>query len=311
MNTKSIKKAAAALLFMTLATGCSLATGLLGSAGGSVFEAADTSSINAAVDRKDEAYLEKVCNGESAARGESDKKYACQQLERLRGPGKAMAASCDKVIQAYDDASKDEYSFVASMGNKMAECGHYAYLFEHVVHWGNNKEGAKLLGELESKGKPMEAEFEKYLGSHKGAQFFPVKEGRKNDVIYGMDHITKWLIDKGSTKHCAALAEAAKGSNLVAFTSSMEYFKQAKCKEGVPLATELLLADLPGDRILGCSTLGVIGDASVLDKVKVLAETDGFSTVKEEERDGRVWATKVYPVRDACLQASGKIKLRK
>lgn len=303
MNKKTIKNAAVTLFFMTLATGCSLVTGLIAPA--------DTSSINSAVSRKDEAYLEKVCNGESMARSDSDKEYACNQLERLRGPGKALAATCDDVVQKYDDASKDEYSFVASMADKMAECGHYAYLFEHVVHWGNNKEGAKLLGELEGKGKPVEAEFVKYLGSHKGPKFFAVEKNRKNDVLYGMDHITKWLIDKGSTQHCAAIAESATGANIVARVSVMDYFKEAKCKEGIPLAVELLLEDLPGDRTLGCNILGAIGDASVLEKVKVVAETDGFSTVKEEERNGRVWATKVYPVRDACLAASGKIKLRK
>lgn len=307
MNRKTLKDTVATLSFITLATGCGLITRVV-----APNSLADITSINGAVDRKDEAYLEKVCSGDSPARAESDQKYACHQLERLQGPQKALAAAtCDNVIEKYEGAPKDKHEFVVSMGKKMAECGHYAYLFEHVVHWGDNKDGAKLMSELESSGKSMDAEFAKYLASHKGPQFFPVKDDRKNDVSYGLDHITNWLIDKGHTQHCAALAASATGANIVARVSVMNYFATANCKEGIPLATELLLADLPGDRTLGCNVLGKIGDVSVLEKVKVVADTDGYSTVKEEERNGRVWATKVYPVRDACLQASGKIKLRK
>lgn len=298
-----MKNTVAAVLFMTLATGCGFAAGLLAPA--------DITSVNSAVSRKDEAWLDKVCKGEYPARKDSDKEYACHQLDRLRGPSKALAASCEEVIKSYEDAPKEDFTFVSAMGNKMAECGHYSYLFEHVVHWGNGNEGVKLLNELEDKGKPMEAEFKKYLESHKGPQYFAVKDGAKNDVLYGMDHITQWLIGKGRTQLCGAFAESAKGAGLVSRVATMDYFKQAKCKEGIPLATELLLEELPGDRILGCEILGAIGDGSVLEKVKIVAESDGFSTVKEEERNGRVWATKVYPVRDACLEASGKIKLRK
>jgi len=86
--------------------------------------------------------------------------------------------------------------------------------------------------------------------------------------------------------------------------------KEAKCKEGIPVAVETMVDESPRRRAYSCEILGAIGDASVLDKVKTLAETDGHSTVKEEQRDGRIWATKVYPVRDACLEAYGKIKLR-
>lgn len=63
-------------------------------------------------------------------------------------------------------------------------------------------------------------------------------------------------------------------------------------------------------RMYACEILGAIGDGSVAEKVKLVADTDGHSTVQEEERDGRVRATKVYPARDACLEAYGKIKLR-
>lgn len=312
MFEKSTSRAVFSLLLMTLASGCSLLGGLgLGEVGGIGEKPADNSSINSASSRGDEAYLEKVCNGETPARQDSDKEYACNRLERLRAPKKALAVSCDDLQKAYEDAPKDDRKFVAAMSEKMAECGHYPYLFEHVIHWGNNNEGVEILQSLEKNGKPVEEEFGKYLESHKGAMFFATTQSKKNDVLYGIAHITKWLMGKGSTQHCAAIANAATGANIYARVSVMTYFKEAKCKEGVPLATELLAEDMPGDRTLGCRILGAIGDASVLGKVKIVAETDGYSTIKEEERNGRVWATKVYPVRDACLEASGKIKLRK
>jgi hypothetical protein len=39
-------------------------------------------------------------------------------------------------------------------------------------------------------------------------------------------------------------------------------------------------------------------------------QTDTYSEVREEKREGRIWGVKVFPVRDSCLAASGKMQLR-
>ncbi|MCK6589778.1 MAG: hypothetical protein L6Q76_19575 [Polyangiaceae bacterium] len=259
--------------------------------------------MDAAYERRDEAYLEEHC-------GKKDGHYACKKLEALRAPAKIAALSCGEVTSYYENSSKEDASAVALVGRKLAECGEYTYLFERVVHWGNGGEGKQILIKLEEEGKPVEAEFVKYLASHKGPQFFPMEKNKGLVVKYTIHHISQWLVEKGHTQHCAAFAESATGANEWARTAVLWYFEQNKCKEGIPLATELLLDEEGGTRGYACEILGVIGDASVADKVKTLAETDDFSEVVEEEREGRVYAMKVYPVREACRAAYGKIKLR-
>lgn len=267
-------------------------------------------AINAAFDRRDEGELEKMCSGEIALASEKNRESACAKLEVLRGPKAVQRVDCEHVVAHYDRADKREAAFISAAARRMAECGQYTYMFEHVIHWGNSGEGAEILIKLEEEGLPLEAEYGKYLAAHKGPEFFVTVRDHENDVIYGLGHITKWLVTKGHTQHCAAIAESATGASATARTAVLEYFKEAKCKEGVPVAVDLMLDDSPNRRAYACEILGSIGDASVLEKVKTLSETDGHSTVQEEEREGRIWATKVYPVRDACLEAYGKIKLR-
>jgi hypothetical protein len=261
--------------------------------------------------------------------------HSSDALDTRYAPAGAGGPSCEAAVNAWEKAqnpgpiidlkphegeSSDAYrarinaepSFATlfSAAKRVAECDQYPYLFEHVVHYGES-EGEKILVELEKGGAPVEAEFAKYLASHKGPQFFALKEGRPNDAVYGLRHITHWLVQKGrGAQYCPAIADAAKGANMTARMSLFDYLRDVKCKEGIAVGVETLLDDEARNRSLSCILLGSIGDASVLDKVKTVADTDGYSTVKEQERDGRIFGMKVYPVRDACLEAYGKIKLR-
>ena len=88
------------------------------------------------------------------------------------------------------------------------------------------------------------------------------------------------------------------------------YLKAAGCKEGIPVMVSSLTSDTANHRKWACQALGKVGTRAELDKVKTLAETDTYNFVREEERNGRIWGVKVYPVREACLAAFGKIKLR-
>jgi len=247
-------------------------------------------------------FLKSVCAGDKRVRYSDDKRKACNMVKRHE----AANVDCSNVVEAYENTPKNSEEFVGSMATKLAECGEHTFIFEHVVHWGNNAEGARILAKLEKEGQPMEEKFVEYASSHKGKAFLP------KHTKFSLDYIGKWLIKKGSTGHCALIADAVKDGTELAKVWAFPYFKDAKCAaEGVPIAAEVLLSDSAQHRIWACATLGKLGDASVLGKVETLATTDAYSEIVEERTNsGSLVAVKVWPVRDACTAAAGKIKLR-
>jgi hypothetical protein len=91
---------------------------------------------------------------------------------------------------------------------------------------------------------------------------------------------------------------------------TMPYYRDAKCPEGATIASDALLSERADHRIWACDTLATIGTNANLARVKTLGETDGYSEIREERREGRIWAVKVYPVRERCTAAAGKIAMR-
>lgn len=273
---------------------------------------ANYQTLQAAFDRGDLAYLEGACSGSIiTVRGE-DQRSACWKRDHLVRRNSTMGASCDQIVAAHQKTGAEDFKVAQAVSAKLAECGHWAYLFEHMMHWGNESEGVKILTDLDAAGKPVEAELAKYLAAHKGSRFFPVQGDRANDVRYGIAHLHDWLQKKGHVQqHCGAIGAAALGANTTARVAALGYLKEGNCKEGVPVALETLLDEDGEARVAACKVLGALGDASVLPKVKLVAETDGWAVVREEPREGRIWASRVHPAREACLDASGKIQLRK
>ena len=250
----------------------------------------------------DLATLERACSGQARLRYSGDKRRACQYLKRH----KSSKGTCDDVVARYKGTSKD-WPLQQSFGREFAKCNKWTEMFEVVVHWGNRAEGAKLLAMLDSEGVKVEEAWVAYLDSHKGAAFFAMGG---NTAKFALDNIGKWLLKKGAKGHCRSVVAAATGANEIARAWVLPYLKGAGCAEGAVVANSLLTSDRANHRMWACQTLGIIGGKNAAAKLEVLAASDPYNEVREERRGGRVWGVKVWPVRDACKAAAGKIKLR-
>ncbi len=258
--------------------------------------------VDSAIRDRDTATLTAICQGDKRVRVDDDKRRACNHLKAQA----ATSGGCDTLVKRWEGAIVSEDT-QRSFGEQFAACKQYTDLFERVVHWGREEEGARLLVHLEEKGLPVEAEFVRYAETHTGEAFMPLPAGRAK---FALDNIGTWLIKKGHKQHCGTIAQAARGASMTAKAWTMPYFRAAKCVEGAPIAADALLSERADHRMWACDTLATIGTPANLGKVKVLGETDGYSEIREERREGRVWAVKVYPVRESCTAAAGKITLR-
>ena len=262
----------------------------------------DTPDVKAAKERKDVAWLKQVCDGEMRVKYDMVKYDACQYQKELDATGGATGKTdCGTVVERYKAAPKQDDGFVITMSKEMASCGKYTELFELVAHWGDD---GRVLIALDSAS--LDDEFEKYAKSHIGPSFLNIEHGD-----HAMRHISHWLEKKRHFGHCESVAEAAKDADEKVRAWSLPYLREAKCKTGIPIAVGLLTSDKPSHRMWACQALAHFGDASVLPKVKILANTDSFHELQEVRgNSGAMYATKVYPVREACVAAAGKIELR-
>lgn len=265
--------------------------------------------VQYALKNNDADTLKKICSGEWKVDVFNDKDAACdyvRKTETQAAVAAAASAPCDQLSASYAKLAKTRQEDITVFGKAFAKCGMYKELFENVAHWGNNNEGARILKDVEAAGFPVEQEFVKYAKANPGVKFLPI-----DSPDYGLRHINLFLIQKGSLQHCPVYAAAAKGAKEEVKVWMLPYFREAKCKEGLPIAHEILLSSSPKYRIWACDALADFGDTASLKKVSTLASTDGYSEVREQQgNDGRVWGMKVFPVQDACKEAAGKIKLR-
>lgn len=269
--------------------------------------AAGLNDINSAENRGDTEQLRRWCDGANPTRDADTKDYACRRLAKIEAPAKALEASCEELQAAYEAAPKRQRSFVEAAMRRFAECGQYEYLFEQVAHWGNRGEGGDILAKMDADGVPVHAELVKYLETHQGRRYFP---GEKNTTKYALTNVRRWLVKRGHLDHCDLFVEASREATEWAQLWTLSYFDEAKCGSATRVVSTMLASDDPQARTWACDTLGIIADGSVLKKLDLLAQTDGFSQVREERRDGRIWGVNEYPVRKSCANAANKIRLR-
>jgi len=167
--------------------------------------------------------------------------------------------------------------------------------------------GVQVLQKIEKDGVPLLAEFGKYARKNAGAAFLNVKP-----ASYAGNHIANWLIQGGHLDQCSLLAKALTDAPEAVRASMLFYFVKAKCVEdGTALSLSLLVAKEEYQRAQACWVLGEIGGPSVVKKLRILAESDSaFGVTEARGNDGRIYATKVFPVRDACGDAASRIQLR-
>lgn len=206
------------------------------------------------------------------------------------------------------DGDRDE--FYLRWARRLSKCDAWAPVFEEIARmddFGTNAVGYQVLRKLDSEGVDVTGGLARYLAKHSGRRFLAVKKGN-----YAMNHIGHWLIKSGHKDQCGRLAAALKGAADATVRAALFYFSENECRaEGEPLALSLLTSDSARARAIACTNLAsLVRTRRGLKKVKILAKSDTYSEVVEHRRDGRVWGVVVYPVRDACKMAAGKIELR-
>lgn len=278
-----------------------VATALAGAFGlAACAETATVASITSAAERRDVAYLDGVCSSKIHAEYDEER-LACVKRDAAR----LAASACQDAIRLFDDQRTNSVAEIIEVASsKLADCGHWAYIFER--HWGNKDEGVTALQRLEAAKKPVEAELVKYLASHAGAKYF-LPSGDKPSVA-GLEQTIRWLTGTPHASHCAEFAAAATGSNDYVRAATLRYFQKAKCAQGVPLAVAFLAHSEPTARKLACETLGGIGDPSVIDKVESVANGDLFAEAHDELQGRREVIVTGFPVRDACREATEKLR---
>lgn len=274
-----------------------------------------TEELAAADKRGDLPYLDQAC-----ADAPSKPAEPCILANIIRAE---KSTDCAFVMKVYKETPRRHPNYQNNrdvwgeewgprLGKKLAGCGEYNVIFEqmsvHQTDHPDSEAGVDLLARIEKSGAPLDAEWLKYLASHPGPKLLPIEY----DGL-AMKHIGIWLTNAGHTGHCAEFGAALTGAKLGPTGNGLKYYLWPnKCaKEAVPVAVELLTSDNELARQTSCEALGDLGDGSVLPKLKILASSDSYNEVVEKTSDsGAVYGVKVFPVRDACKAAAGKIELR-
>ncbi len=273
---------------------------------------ATTKKVSDANKNKDWAYLQKVCSGEQKTDSGDPhiKRAACRYLEHRAGTAAFDGATCKTLVATFKKARGGGEKFVVAAGERFIKCGLWTEFFETVVRRGKIKDNPRALQALTEKGHPVHAKFVEYAKTHKGKKFMPVKT--HYDAEQAVGGIANFLIRAGhtDTATCEAVAKAALGALEGSQVWTFDYLEKANCPSALPVVGQLLLSSKAQYRIWACDALATIGTAKSLRKLKTLADTDNYYEVVEEVRGGRVWAVKVFGVRDRCRKAHGQLTLR-
>ncbi len=271
--------------------------------------------VRAAVRAHDEPALEALCADEGLGPA-GDSRYpryeACRELEALRRD--KDDGDCTTVVARFKNAERldgeDAFDSAAKWARRVATCRNYKALFEEFAHLGEDAEkstGIRVLQLLEKEGVPVFAAFGTYANEHGGAAFLNVKP-----ASFAANHVAHWLIQGGHLDQCPVLDKALTGSSETTRAAMLFYFVEARCPvQGTALAAGLLAAESGAHRTWACTTLGKLGGPAVLKKLRIVADSDTYFIVQETRgNDGRIYASKVFPVRDACRDAAAKLQLR-
>lgn len=247
--------------------------------------------------KKDTAYIAEQCKDD----GSNVSRTACEYRRQIALEDNP---SCDAIAAEYKEPNPDHGNVhLHAMAKRFAACGKFEIVFERMYDRGTWK---VLLDE----GLPVLEEAAKYARSHPGPRLLAAAGDKRKamaDFVGGLLHFKQ-------TQHCDVVTTAVKDADPKIQLAALEYFAGARCAEATPIAVPFLLDADPDHRRWTCRKLGDFGDASVLEKLDVLAQTDAHNVVKEEERSDasgkRFYAVKTFPVREACTEAMGKIRLR-
>lgn len=218
----------------------------------------------------------------------------------------AAKTGCDGVLEGYKKA------YGAAVKNKerrkktavhLAKCGHWDMVFLRMgrsnQRWVNDAYGAIAAAKL-----PIHKEFNKWLS----------RANRPYEYMFG-SRIAFWTLDwfakaDNPKQHCEAY-----WNNLDRLSASkyrnapwqirgvlIGYLYRAKCTHMKPKIVGLLTSNSWRDRNQACAFLKDWGTKADLGRLRALAMTDPQFYINRRVR--------IYPVRDTCRSAIGRINMR-
>lgn len=247
----------------------------------------------------------RACGDYGKAIRESVAKAACPDLNTTEARWRTIAKS------PVTDLGYRELTFHLNVAaaRRALECNNGGLLFGALLtrdQYQDTRDGIKLLERATADGKDTIGDLDAMVAQQltsAPADPFPGKRGFVVPATYRMFRDT---YRKDTPVNCAALeggmAAADKRMTGMILGELLHVAAQGRCAGAVPFAERSLQDSIPSVRRMGCIFLGEAGTATNLKAVERIASTDGHT-----ETRGR---NTVYPVRDACLAASGKIKLR-
>jgi hypothetical protein len=229
---------------------------------------------------------------------------ACDAKRRV-GMKRLDASGCETLVadvRRYYSSSDATKAGDVVLVQKLAACKQLAPLIDGELYLNSLPEA---LAEAEAKGTEVFAPFIAFLAESSAA--FSGEGG-----THQATRIAKWLIAVGDAERCTAIdshiehvADESRGEFL------WVYYELGCGAQALPHAERGLVADEAGRRIQACDVIGKFGDAALLGKLETLAETDPFKAEREIRAPSGAMAIEVYyPVRERCMAASGKLRLR-
>ncbi|NUP07493.1 MAG: hypothetical protein HOW73_15700 [Polyangiaceae bacterium] len=239
---------------------------------------------------------------EAKRKQEEDQKEAAKVTEYR---STIAAASCDDVFRIYRERSTPEtYGAETAKDTRVAltkkfiACKKNAELFSCL----GNIVGGRYFHAAKEEGVDVIGALKDYLASPERKGLFQL-DSCKNDDGYSRRAVYEWLRneDEDLCSNFIAAMETADPETRAGIVAG--YLTPKKCAGAAKLAVTGLQADPAWAKEETCAYLGAHGDTSYIQDIETVA--NAYSEVVY--RDGRAFV----PVRDVCMQAAAKLKLKK
>lgn len=306
IERSTIRLASLALSVALSATGCATVQGVTNLFAGDPKER-DERDVKAAYDAGDLERLAQMCSEKIELRSREGRDMACRAERELAYEQFKALEDCDAVTKTVEEQQVSGKEFAILAASKLARCGKWDHIFVEIVHRDPTEDsqgGPDALAALTKEGYDIEKEFLAFLERHKDKPM----SFKYSDFAVG--HLTDWFKENRPPESCQPLVPYAEKMEEGTQMYFYWYFAESKCMSALGMMTRALASNSVGVRRAACRHLGTLGDPSVLDKLRILADNDPAYEVKEEKKNGDILYHKVYPVRAACADAVNKIALR-
>ena len=235
-----------------------------------------------------------------------EKRAKFEKMAKVEYEKLSAQKGCDGIKEGYAKI----YSYAAGSKERrtktavhLAKCGHWELVFGKYSH-SNQRFLNHTMNALVAEKLPVHKEYDKWLSStarpYKGATGWYVFTWMRN-----------WLSKASNPKqHCRAMWENRERATRRMYpkyrwrvrSMMIGYLMMAECKQFKSNIVSLLTSNSWRDRNQACHFMKDWGSSSDARKLRAIATTDSYSYIRRRVR--------IFPVRDACRSALGRVQMR-